>query len=139
MLKGRDQQAEETVQILVGRRRQYLSHGQVVNCAEARDVLHLNIEYLRPDNPIWELIWELYVRSDMFCHQNQQAKILENDSISMGVKLALVGPGGGLNVPGICLERVKSAVGCGCFFCLLNHLGRFLVLGQEFFHVSILF
>jgi hypothetical protein len=94
MLNGRDQQAQETVQILVGRRPKYLSHGQVVNHVEAAELLHLSTEYLRPDDPLWELIWELYVRSDMFCHQTQQAKLFESDSISMGVKFAMVGPVG---------------------------------------------
>jgi len=55
MLRGRDQQAEETVKILVGGTK-YLSHGQVVSYEEARNLLHLNVEYLRPDDPLWELI-----------------------------------------------------------------------------------
>jgi len=94
MLFGRDQDAEETVQILVGSKPKYLSHGQVVNYAEARDLLKLNVEYLPPDDPLWEIIWELYVRSDMFCHQTQQAKIFESESISMGLKIQMVGPTG---------------------------------------------
>jgi hypothetical protein len=94
MLCGRDQEAEDTVQILVGRKPKFLSHDQVVNYAEARNLLNLNIEYLPPHDPLWELIWELYVRSDMFCHQTQQAKIFESESISMGLKIQMVGPAG---------------------------------------------
>lgn len=88
MLAGRDQQADETVAILVGRTK-YLSHGQVVNYQEARDLLHLNVHHLEPREELWELIWELYVRSDMFCHQTQHGKLFENDTVSMGVRIAL--------------------------------------------------
>jgi hypothetical protein len=101
MLFGRDQDAEETVRILVGSdpkylpHGKYLSHGQVVNHAEARDFLELSVEYLPPDDPLWEIIWELYVRSDMFCHQTQQAKVFESESMSTAVKFQLVGPAGG--------------------------------------------
>jgi hypothetical protein len=94
MLCGRDQEAEDTVQILVGRKPKYLSHGQVVNQAEAKDLLRLNIDYWRPDDPLWDLIWELYVRSDMFCHQTQQAKIFENEFVSLGLKIQVVSPAG---------------------------------------------
>ena len=86
MLAGRDQQADETVGILIGRTK-YLSHGQVVNYREARDLLHLTVRYLDPRDELWELLWELYVRSDMFCHQTQHAKLFENDTVSVGMRV----------------------------------------------------
>ena len=88
MLFGRDEEADATVEILLGRTK-YLSHGQVVNHQEARDLLQLNVKYLPPGDDLWELLWELYVRSDMFCHQGQNAKLFENDTISMAMRVAV--------------------------------------------------
>jgi hypothetical protein len=88
MLRGNDTQADQTVEILVGRTK-YLSHGQVVNHQDAQNRLHLKVRYVAPLEQLWELIWELYVRADTYCNQTQNGKLFESDSVSMGLRVSV--------------------------------------------------
>ena len=40
-------------------RKQYLSHGQMIGYVEAQE-LGLRVEYLAPDDPLWQAYWQLY-------------------------------------------------------------------------------
>lgn len=84
MLKNDKTKAEETAKMLATAEK-YTMHGHLIDYKEARKLLgETNIEYLEPDNEIWELYWELYCRSSIFLQQDPAAiKLFESESASL--------------------------------------------------------
>jgi ClpP class serine protease len=84
MMKGRPQQdIKDTVQKLSSRDC-YLSHGSVIDHREAKS-LGLNIEYLPPDDPVWQRIWLLYCMYDFDSRRSRYLKIFEGRARSTAV------------------------------------------------------
>jgi hypothetical protein len=77
MLKDKPEQAAEIADKL-SRADQMFSHSRAIDYRTARDELGLQIEYLRPEDELWRLIWELHIRSRWELVQNRQAKIIES-------------------------------------------------------------
>lgn len=71
----------------------YLSHGRMINVHDIKnddDLKNLQIEELKKEDPLWSLIWEIYVRSEVFLslnnHPNQiKAKLFESSNSSLTV------------------------------------------------------
>jgi len=71
----------------------YKSHGKVIDFAEVRDVLKLNVEKIDSGSKLWNYLWELYVRSAQFMHATRSAaKLFENETISLTMNVELVQP-----------------------------------------------
>jgi hypothetical protein len=84
MMKGRDAaDVERTVNELSGRD-VYFSHGSVINHVEAKR-LGLNVEYLAPDDEVWQQIWLLYCMYDFDCRRDRYLKLFEEGSVSTAI------------------------------------------------------
>jgi hypothetical protein len=84
MMKGRaDSEIEDTVQKLSSRD-VYYSHGSVINHAEAT-ALGLNVEYLPPNDVIWERVWLLYCMHDHDCRKSRYLKVFEGRARSTAI------------------------------------------------------
>ena len=86
MLKGNHAQADKVAKWL-SEGKQYKSHGKVIDCAEAKDVLKLNAEEIDKDSQLWDEIWELYARSVQHLQQTGAAKLFENEHVSLGMNI----------------------------------------------------
>lgn len=66
----------------------YLSHGSVIDWEEAKNI-GLNITYLPPDDPLWELVWRLYctylVDMQAVGEQGKVSKIFESEHVSIAI------------------------------------------------------
>ncbi|WP_164928977.1 SDH family Clp fold serine proteinase [Gloeobacter violaceus] len=60
----------------------YLSHGAVINAVEAEE-LGLNINYLGPQDRLWQKFWFLFCMYDYDCRQLGYSKIFEGARISL--------------------------------------------------------
>lgn len=73
--------------------KKYLSHGRMINAAEIMadaDLKNLQITRLNPDDARWNLLWEIYVRSEVFLSMNPnpqmiKAKLFESTNSSLTV------------------------------------------------------
>ncbi len=82
---GNDQQkANRIVNRLLDVSR-YLSHGQIIDANEAKDI-GLSVDYLEPDDPLWKLIWEYYCRAELFLRTTQQFKLFESLTVSIAIR-----------------------------------------------------
>jgi len=93
MLKDDHSQADKVARWL-SEGKKYKSHGKMIDCSEARDVLKLKAEEIDKESPLWDEIWELHTRSIQFLQQTGAAKLFENErvSLSMNVETAAVLP-----------------------------------------------
>ncbi len=71
----------------------YKSHGKVIDCREAKEVLKLNIEKIDPNSELWDDLWELYVRQMTF-FQNPAAamniaKLFESETVSLTMSISI--------------------------------------------------
>lgn len=74
----------------------YKSHGKVIDCREAKEVLKLNVEKIDRDSDLWNDIWELYVRQMTFFQSPAArgvAKLFESEtvSLSMAIQIQMLG------------------------------------------------
>jgi len=87
MLRNDPKQAEIVAEML-STGAAYKSHGKVIDWAEAKNVLKLNVEKIPETSELWSDIWELYCRS---MHQLQQvpfaAKLFESESSSLTLNI----------------------------------------------------
>lgn len=89
MMKNNEQQAELVAEWL-SNGINYKSHGKMIDFAEARDVLKLNVERIDPNSELWDYIWELYVRSIEFMRRiSNSAKLFESESVSLNMMVEL--------------------------------------------------
>lgn len=71
----------------------YLSHGRMINYHDIstdEDLKNLRTTFLERDTKIWDLVWEIYVRSEVFLSMNPnpqqiKSKIFESESGSLTV------------------------------------------------------
>jgi hypothetical protein len=69
----------------------YLSHGRMISARDIRadpDLRNLQVAYVEKDNPLWKLLWEIYVRSEVFLSlnpspQQMKAKLFESANSSL--------------------------------------------------------
>lgn len=69
----------------------YLSHGRMINFKDINsdpELKHLKVEYLKQEDGLWQIIWEIYVRSEVFLGMNSnpqqlKAKLFESSSSSL--------------------------------------------------------
>jgi hypothetical protein len=84
MMKGKpDADIADTIKKLSGRDH-FFSHGSVINHTEASQ-LGLSVEYLPPDNEIWQKLWLLYCMYDHDSRRERHSKIFEGPSISTSI------------------------------------------------------
>lgn len=67
----------------------YRSHGKVIDFNEAKNVLRLNVELIDNSTDLWEKPWELYIRSLQFLNVTSQAKLFENEKVSVALKVGV--------------------------------------------------
>lgn len=84
MMKGqKPEQIKDTVEKLSGKDR-YFSHGSVINHHEATQ-LGLSIEFVPPDDELWQKIWLLYCMYDHDCRRDRYLKVFEGQFISTAI------------------------------------------------------
>ena len=86
MLKDDHKQADKVAKWL-SEGKEYKSHGKVIDCAEAKDVLKLEAEEINKDSQLWDEIWELYARSVQHLQQTGAAKLFENEHVSLSMNI----------------------------------------------------
>jgi len=86
MLKDNHNQANKVAKWL-SEGKKYKSHGKVIDCSEAKDILKLNAEEIDKDSQIWGEIWELYARSVQHLQQTGAAKLFENKYVSLSMNI----------------------------------------------------
>lgn len=95
MLKNNKAQADEVAKWLSGGKK-YKSHGKVIDFAEAKNVLKLNVERIDPASVLWSDVWELYCRSIAFLQSRQNigaSRLFESESVSFTLNLQIRRPG----------------------------------------------
>jgi serine dehydrogenase proteinase len=83
MMKDRPNDVAGVVQKLASRD-VYFSHGSAIDHLEAT-ALGLRIEYLPPDNAIWQRAWLLYCMYDHDCRKDRLLKIFEGRARSTAI------------------------------------------------------
>jgi ClpP class serine protease len=84
MMKGKpESEIKDTVEKLSGRD-VFFSHGSVINHLEAQK-LGLVIEYLPPDDEIWQRIWLLHCMYDHDCRRDRYVKVFEGPAVSTSI------------------------------------------------------
>lgn len=91
MMKGKSAaEIEATVQAISSRDK-FFSHGSVIDHSEA-SALGLCVEYLAPDEDLWQRIWLLYCMYEHDCRKARYAKVFEGRSRSTAVAVPLPAP-----------------------------------------------
>jgi len=86
MLKDDHNQADKVARWL-SEGKKYKSHGKVIDCAEAKDILKLKVEEIDKASQLWDEIWELYARSVQHLQQTGAAKLFENEHVSLSMNI----------------------------------------------------
>lgn len=84
MLNGKPEQEIDDVVQKLSSRDVYFSHGSVIDHDEAQS-LGLSIEYLPPDDDLWQRIWFLYCMYDHDCRKSRYLKVFEGRARSTAV------------------------------------------------------
>lgn len=82
----KDKTAEEiadTVDLLASRKK-YHSHGSVISHREAK-AIGLAVEYLPPDDLLWQRLWLLYSMYDFDCRKSRYLKVFEGQARSTAI------------------------------------------------------
>ena len=85
MAKAKPEDVEVVVTALSGRD-VYHSHGSVIDCKEAGR-LGLNVEYLAPEDELWQRLWLLYCMYDHDGRRDRHLKIFEGAAVSTAIGL----------------------------------------------------
>ena len=84
MMKGKPAADIDAVVQKLSSRDVYFSHGSAIDHTEAIS-LGLAVEYLKPDDPIWQRSWLLYCMYDYDCRKSRYLKIFEGRARSTAV------------------------------------------------------
>jgi hypothetical protein len=76
MMKGQAEADIDKVVSKLSSREAYFSHGSVIDHTEAAS-LGLKIEYLKPDDHIWQRLWLLFCMFENDCRQAHYLKVFE--------------------------------------------------------------
>jgi len=79
--QGAPKKAKRIAKSLVSTRR-YISHGTVIDHSEATS-LGLAVEYLAPDDALWQAIWRLYCAYEVDIRKESLAKVFESATVSI--------------------------------------------------------
>jgi hypothetical protein len=84
MMKGKPAtEIAETIKKLSSRDH-FFSHGSVINHREAAQ-LGLSVEYVPPEEEVWQKLWLLYCMYDHDCRRDRYLKVFEGPSISTSI------------------------------------------------------
>ena len=84
MMKGKPPtEIAETIKKLSSRDH-FFSHGSVINHREAAQ-LGLSIEYIPPEEEVWQKLWLLYCMYDHDCRRDRYLKVFEGPTISTSI------------------------------------------------------
>jgi hypothetical protein len=87
MLKKDHKKAEETAKELAYAEK-YTLHNYLIDWREAQNLLgENNVVYLKPDDELWRLYWELYVRSAVFLENPSVVKLFESEKNSINIQI----------------------------------------------------
>lgn len=78
-----ENEVNDTVSALSGRDR-FFSHGSVINFQEAQS-LGLTVEFLPPDDKLWQKLWLLYCMYDHDSRKDKYLKTFEGQSVSTSI------------------------------------------------------
>jgi hypothetical protein len=84
MMKGKPAADIDAVVQKLSSRDVYFSHGSAIDHTEAVG-LGLAVEYLKPDDPIWQHIWLLYCMYEHDCRKSRYLKLFEGRARSTAV------------------------------------------------------
>ena len=84
MMKGQPETEIDKVVSKLSSREAYFSHGSVIDHVEAAG-LGLNIEYLKPDDPIWQRLWLLFCMYEHDCRRAHYLKVFEGRARSTAI------------------------------------------------------
>jgi len=84
MMKDKTAVEVDTVVQKLASRDVYFSHGSVIDHVEAKSI-GLKIEYLPPDNPIWQRLWLLYCMYEHDSRKTRYLKVFEGAARSTAV------------------------------------------------------
>jgi len=82
--QGDTKKAKRIAKSLVSTQR-YLSHGTVIDYIEAKSI-GLTVEYLAPDDTLWQVIWRLYCAYQADIARESLAKVFESDRVSIPMR-----------------------------------------------------
>lgn len=91
MMKDRAAHVPVVVQKLSSRD-VYFSHGSAIDHKEAKD-LGLSVEYLPPDDLLWQKLWLLYCMYEHDCRKGRLLKLFEGRSRSTAIAAPPTAPG----------------------------------------------
>lgn len=86
MFKGGNNKKAKGIAKYFARDKGLLSHAKVITWKEAKEK-GLNIDYLPREDNLWKLIWELYIRSELFLRETKQVKLFECNKCSLAIKV----------------------------------------------------
>ncbi len=92
MLRSDPEQAERVAEWL-SNGVNYKSHGKVIDFSEAKNILKLDVERIDPKSELWDLIYELFVRTMAFFQSpagRNVIKTFENESVSLNAIIQLI-------------------------------------------------
>jgi hypothetical protein len=91
MMKGKQAAEIEDVVAKLSSRNVYFSHGSVIDHTEAAS-LGLSIEYLKPEDPVWQRIWLLFCMYEHDCRRAGYLKVFEGRYRSTAVAIPSAPP-----------------------------------------------
>jgi hypothetical protein len=91
MMNGKPAPDVELVVQKLSSRDVYFSHGSAIDHTEAKS-LGLSVEYLPPDNPIWQRIWLLFCMYEHDCRRSRFIKLFEGRYRSTAIAAPVSGP-----------------------------------------------
>lgn len=84
MMKGKSPADVEAAVDKLSSRSVYFSHGSTIDHIEA-SALGLAVDYLPPDDPVWQRVWLLYCMCDFDCRKSRYLKLFEGRARSTAV------------------------------------------------------
>jgi len=79
MFKRKPLQAKRTAALLSDAD-VYVTHSKIINYADAKERLKLNVRFVDKDSLLWSTIWELFVRSQTAINKDNLSKVLISSS-----------------------------------------------------------
>ena len=80
MFKG-DHKKAATISDKLNNVEKYIMHGVVIDSKEAKDEIGLNIEYLDPNNELWQAFWRIYCQYEVDIRKLGVNKIFESNRV----------------------------------------------------------
>jgi len=99
VLKGSNINPEDVIkELVVGET--YKSHGQVIGYEDAKSLLGDRVELIDPKGDLWNLVWELYLRSThALSMMPDAAKLFETEKSSTTMQIRVMAPAPTINLP----------------------------------------